>query len=81
MTKNKLSDLNDHLFAQLERLSDETLSAEDIGKEVKRAEAVVWVSDKIIANASLQLKAVALMADHGNRMKMPAIMAIEDKSP
>mgnify|MGYP001573325908 CR=1 FL=1 len=32
--KNKLSDLNDHLFAQLERLSEEGLSPEKIAAEI-----------------------------------------------
>ena len=36
--KNKLSDLNDHLFAQIERLGDEDLSDEQIEKEAKRAD-------------------------------------------
>ena len=30
MSKNKLTDLNDHLFAEMERLSDEDLSLEDV---------------------------------------------------
>ena len=34
--KNKLSDLNDHLFSQLERLSDEALTPEEIEREAKR---------------------------------------------
>lgn len=38
--KNKLSDLNNHLFAQLERLSDENLTAEQIEQEAKRGEAL-----------------------------------------
>ena len=37
--KNKLTDLNNHLFAQLERLGDEDLSGEKIADEVKRAKA------------------------------------------
>lgn len=77
--KNKLSDLNNHLFSQLERLSDEDLTTEQLDKEIKRAEAIVGISDKIVANAALQLKAVALVAEHGNRISAPAIM-IEDKS-
>jgi len=68
MTKNKLSDLNDHLFAQLERLSDEHLDAKKIAQEVKRAEAVVAVSDKIIGTADLRLKAAKLYAEHGDKI-------------
>lgn len=65
--KNKLSDLNDHLFAQLERLSDEGLSAEQIEHEVRRTDAIVDVAEQIVRNADLQLKAVKLVADHGDR--------------
>lgn len=74
--KNKLTDLNDHLFAQLERLSDETLSQEEIDREVKRAEAVVRVADCIVSNASVQLKAVQIAADHGGFVEVP-FMKIE----
>lgn len=63
--KNKLSDLNNHLFAQLERLGDEELTAEQIADEVKRAEAISGVADQIIRNADLQLKAAGLLAQHG----------------
>lgn len=63
--KNKLSDLNNHLFAQLERLSEEGISAEKIEQEAKRAEAIVTVADQITRNADLQLKAAKLFADHG----------------
>lgn len=74
--KNKLTDLNDHLFAQLERLSDEDLSPEQIEKEVKRAQAVVSVADCIVANAGVQLRAVQLVVEHGNFVKVP-FMQIE----
>jgi len=43
--KNKLGDLNNHLFAQLERLSDEDMSVEQIDQEVKRASAMVDVAE------------------------------------
>lgn len=63
--KNKLIDLNDHLFTQLERLCDEDMTAEQIENEVKRTEAVVSVSQQIVQNADLALKAAKLVAEHG----------------
>jgi glycerol-3-phosphate dehydrogenase len=65
--KNRLTDLNDHLFMQLERLSEEGLSAEQIEAEVKRAGAMVNVADKIVDNARLSLQACDLVAKHGDR--------------
>lgn len=63
--KNRLSDLNDHLFAQLERLSDEELAGEKLDSEVKRGTAVVAVADQIIRNASLTIQAAKILSDHG----------------
>lgn len=77
--KNKLMDLNDHLFMQMERLGDEDLTPEQIETEAQRADAMVSVSDQIISGASLQLKAVQLVADHGDRFKSSLPM-IENKS-
>ena len=37
--KNRLSDLNNHLFMQIERLGDDGLSVEQIEMESKRAVA------------------------------------------
>ena len=63
--KNRLSDLNNHLFAQLERLSDEELTSEQVGQEVERAKAIVSVSDQIVGAAAMQFKAAELVARHG----------------
>lgn len=57
MTKNKLSDLNDHLFMTLERLGDEDLSDEELEKEIERSKAISTVAGKIIDNARLVLDA------------------------
>lgn len=65
--KNRLLDLNNHLFGQLERLTEEGISPEQIDQEVKRADAIVAVSEQIIRNADISLKAVALVATHGDR--------------
>lgn len=53
MTKNRLSDLNDHLFAQIERLSDEDPPTDKIEIEVKRGHAIVAVADQILRHATL----------------------------
>lgn len=63
--KNRLSDLNNHLFAQLERLSEEDLTPEKIEQEVERARAIVGVSEQIVGAAALQFKAAELIAKHG----------------
>ncbi len=61
--KNTLGDLNNHLFAQLERLSDEELSGEKLAEEINRAKAVTNVASQIIANGSLVLEAKKLVDD------------------
>ena len=73
--KNKLSDLNNHLFSQIERLSGEDLSLEQIEKEVKRTKAIVSIADQITGNADLQLKAAKLYANHGDMIisRLPQI--------
>jgi len=73
--KNKLADLNNHLFAQLERLSEEGLTAEQIEQEAKRGEAIVSVADQIIRNADLTFKAASFVAAHGDRYR-PALSAL-----
>lgn len=77
--KNKLSDLNNHLFAQLERLSDEDMTAEQIDAEAKRGEAIVAVADQIIRNASLQIQAAKLVSDYGSNPE-PYLPQIEGKA-
>lgn len=67
--KNKLIDLNNHLFAQIERLSDEDLTPEELERERQRTEAIVRVSEQIIANASLAVKAAELVAEYGGKFE------------
>lgn len=76
--QNTLGDLNNHLFAQLERLGEEDLKGEDLQEEISRARAVTDVATQIISNGALVLKAKALMHEYGyeteNTRKIPPML-------
>ena len=63
--KNQLGDLDDHLFAQLNRLSSDDLDGEALDAEIKRAEAIVAVADKVVDNTALKIKAADLFGKYG----------------
>ena len=48
--KNTLGDLNNHLFAQLEKLGDDDLTGEELESELKRTDAICDISEQIIKN-------------------------------
>lgn len=76
--KNKLSDLNNHLFAELERLGDEEMTEEELKVEVVRAEAITEIAEKIISNANLALKAHCAAYDMGSaRTTLPDVLLLE----
>ncbi len=73
--KNKLTDLNNHLFEQLERLNDEDLKGDALKEEVVRAKTITNVAAQIINNGSLVLSAQKAIADgclHGK--PLPAML-------
>lgn len=75
MTQNKLTDLNNHLFAELERLGDEELAGDKLIEEINRAKAINDVAEQIISNASLVLKAQVAAADSMRAdMKLPQML-------
>lgn len=53
--KNKLVDLNNHLFEQLERLNDDDLSDAELEREMKRSRAMAGIASNIVANAQLAI--------------------------
>lgn len=72
---NKLTDLNNHLFAEIERLSDEDLSNEELQKEIDRAKAITAISSQIIQNGALALKAEQFKSDcMNNDAKLPLFL-------
>lgn len=78
MTKNKLEDLNNHLFAELERLGDEELKGSDLQEEIQRANAVSSVAKNVVDNADLALKAaVAYDKKESTNMLIPRMIGIK----
>lgn len=63
--KNTLSDLNNHLFEQLERLNDEELTDEALEKELKRAAGMTRIATQIIQNGELAFKTMVHMDEYG----------------
>jgi hypothetical protein len=63
--KNKLVDLNNHLFAQLERLSEEGLTPEQLDMEIRRTDAMARISMQIIETAEVGIRAAKLIAEYG----------------
>lgn len=65
--QNKLTDLNNHLFAEIERLGDEDLTGEELEQEITRARTIASVSTQIISNANLVLKAQIAKSEYAGR--------------
>lgn len=61
---SNLSELNKHLFAQLDRLSNENLKGDALKEEVARSGAVNEICKSVIENANLQLQATKLVAEY-----------------
>ncbi len=76
--KNKLSDLNDHLFAQLERLNDEDLKGDALNVEIERSKAISNCAKEIISNGNLVLKAEVAKKEYG-LTSLPGLPAPEEK--
>lgn len=78
--KNTLTDLNNYLFEQMERLQDDSLDAEALEREIKRSEAVNKVAKTIIDNGALALQAKKHLDEYGqgDRVELP-MLGMTDK--
>ena len=76
--KNTLSDLNNYLFEQLERLQDDSLDESGLDKEIQRSEAVQKVAKAIIDNGQLALQAKKHLDEYGqgDKVELPMLGVI-----
>lgn len=68
--KNTLTDLNNYLFEQLERLQDDSLDETGLEKEIQRSEAVQKVAKTIIENGQLALNAKKHLDEYGQGLSV-----------
>lgn len=73
--KNKLSDLNNHLFEAMERLNNEDLTDEELEKEIKRSKAMEGIAKTIIESGNLALQARKHLEQCGveNAVELPLL--------
>lgn len=64
MAKNRMQDLNDHLFAQLERLNDESITGEKLTVEINRAKVMSGVGAQVVNLGRLVLDAEIAKREH-----------------
>jgi hypothetical protein len=74
MTKNKLLDLNNHLFEALERINDDSLEGEKLQEEMARAKTITQIGNTIINNASLALEAKKYKDEFGKGATLPLMI-------
>lgn len=70
--QNNLVDLNNHLFAQLERLDDEDLTEEELNKELRRSEGMTKIAEQIIHNGELAYRTMVHLDEYRYDEKRPA---------
>lgn len=75
---NKLSDLNNHLFEELERLNDDSLTGEALQEERERAKSMASIAQTIINNGELALKAQKHFDEYGKQDHIPNMLQIGD---
>lgn len=74
--KNTLTDLNNHLFEQLERLNDDELTDEQLEKELKRSEGMAKLASQIIQNGELAYKTMAHLDEYGYNIDKTIVPAM-----
>ena len=63
--KNKITDLNNYLFEQIEKLNDEDLTEDELDLQIKKADKICDISRVLIKTQSLQLDAAKTLLDYG----------------
>ena len=80
---NTLADLNTKLFEQMDKLSKDDISSEELDKEMARSESMIKIANVIISNGDLALRAAKfkddmLNADNKLHLKKDLLLGIKE---
>lgn len=70
MVRNKMSDLADTLFAQLETLDDRDLTPEELATEIERSKAMTSVAGQIVQIGKLAVDAKKAEIETGSKINL-----------
>lgn len=83
MTRNKIEDLRNHLFALLEGLSDENLTAEERMAAIEKAQAGAMLGkvivDSVKTEIMFEVKKSQYYSRTGENLATPNILQISNK--
>lgn len=67
MAQNKIEDLRNHLFAQLERLSDDEAMKNPLAREreIQRANSIKSITDGIVSTVKVEIDFLKAVSDVG----------------
>lgn len=81
MAKNKIEDLRNHLFAQLERLGDdeEMGDTEKLETELSRAKAIADIAQVIVNSAKVEVDFMKQYKNGPANMPTPSFLTIDKR--
>jgi len=79
-THNKLKDLTDHLFCQMERLNSDNLKGEELRDEVAKSNAMCNISEQIIETGKLAIEATKVSFNKATVVKHPLLEDISNNA-
>lgn len=67
--KNTLTDLNNYLFEQIERLNDDELKGDKLQEQLLKSKAIGDIASQIISSGELTLKTHKFAKEYGIKTK------------
>lgn len=70
MARNKMEDLRNHIFASLERLNDDQITAERLEIEVKKAKTISLLAGTVVETARVEIEFLEAVGANGSNSSL-----------